>query len=310
MTAIQSPLLNKYNLKTVARNHDMHFTLNLSSGEYLDYHILARTAEESGWYGISTPDSLFATKATASDYPYADTDAIRAYIEASPFIEPMVAMTWLASATSKLHFYPAVMKVPVRQPLVLAKMYASLAVLSNNRVSIGAGLSPWREDFAYNGVDFDKRGKLMDECIAIIRGATSGEWFEHHGENYDFGPIKMSPVPSRPIPILIGGHAKAALNRAARSGDGWIAANSDPEALAVMIKQLNELRAQHGTADRDDFQIHVTMPPSDDLDGYRRLGELGITHIYTAPFANPHASIDVRLDDMKRFAEKVVQPLQ
>lgn len=288
----------------------MKFSLNLSAGEYPDYQALAKTAEDLGWYGMCTPDSLFATKATASDYPYANTDAIRAYIEASPFIEPMVAMTWLAALTTKLHFYTAVMKVPVRQPLVLAKMFASLAVLSNNRVSVGAGLSPWREDFAYNGVDFDKRGKLMDECIAIIRGATSGDWFEHHSENFEFGPIKMSPVPSKPIPILVGGHAKPAMSRAAKIGDGWIAANSDMETLVTMLGQLKELRAQHGTADRSDYQIHVTVPATEDLDSYRRLADLGVTHIYGTPFANPMADIQTRLDEMKRFAEKVIQPLQ
>src|SRR5690606_5726687 len=151
-----------------------------------------------------------------SDYPYADTAAIRQYIEASPFIDPMVAMSFLVAVTKKLRFYPGVLKVPVRQPLILAKQLSSLAAVSDNRISLGAGISPWREDFAFNGVDFDKRGKLMDECIAILRGAMSGDYFEFHSDNYDFGPMKMSPAPSRPVPILIGGHAKPALARAAR----------------------------------------------------------------------------------------------
>ena len=77
----------------------------------------------------------------------------------------------MAAVTKTLRFYPAVMKLPVRQPLVLAKALSSLAVISGNRVSLGAGLGPWREDFTYNGVAFEKRGKLMDECIEIIRGA-------------------------------------------------------------------------------------------------------------------------------------------
>src|SRR5271155_3402439 len=142
----------------------------LSRGEYRDFHAIARAAEASGWPSIPIPDSLFFPRATVSRYPYADTDNIRAYISATGFIEPFIAMTWMAAVTTTLRFYPAVMKVPVRQPLVLAKALSSLAVISNNRVSLGAGLSPWREDFAHNGMVFEKRGKLMDESIDIIRG--------------------------------------------------------------------------------------------------------------------------------------------
>ena len=63
-------------------------------------------------------------------------------------------MSWMAAVTSKIRFYPSVMKVPTRQPLVLAKALSSLAVLSGERILLGAGLSPWKEDFSYNGVEF------------------------------------------------------------------------------------------------------------------------------------------------------------
>ena len=132
----------------------MRFTLMLSRGEYRDFQAIAQAAEASGWSSITIPDSLFFPRATESDYPYADTNNIREYISATPFIEPFVAMAWMAAVTKTLRFYPAVMKVPVRQPLVIAKALSSLAVISGNRVSLGAGLGPWREDFGYNGIAF------------------------------------------------------------------------------------------------------------------------------------------------------------
>ena len=125
-------------------------------------------------------------------YPYADTEAIRGYIEHAEFIDPFVAMATMAAVTQRIHFYPGVLKVPVRQPLVLAKSLASIAAVSNGRVSLGAGLSPWKEDFTYNGVDFDKRGEIMDECIQILRAALTGEYFEHHGKHFDFGALRRS----------------------------------------------------------------------------------------------------------------------
>ena len=129
----------------------MRFTLMLSRGEHRQFQAIAKAAEESGWTSITMPDSLFFPRATESEYPYADTENIRAYISATPFIEPFIAMTWMAALTKTLRFYPAVMKVPVRQPLVLAKALSSLAVISDNRVSLGAGLGPWREDLLTMG---------------------------------------------------------------------------------------------------------------------------------------------------------------
>jgi alkanesulfonate monooxygenase SsuD/methylene tetrahydromethanopterin reductase-like flavin-dependent oxidoreductase (luciferase family) len=280
----------------------MRFTLMLSRGEHRDYQAIAQTAEAAGFASITIPDSLFFPRATESRYPYADTENIRGYIAATPFIEPLIAMTWMAAVTTTLRFYPAVMKVPVRQPLILAKALSSLAVISGNRVSLGAGLSPWREDFIYNGLVFEKRGKLMDECIEIIRGALRGGYFEFHSDNYDFGPLKMNPVPDRPVPILYGGHSQPALARAARLCDGWISANADTDTLKSLIGRLNDLRAQYGTAHRSDFEIHVMDVTASTLDDYRRLSDLGATDIVTG-FASEGPAM---LDDIRRFGEKVI----
>lgn len=286
----------------------MRFTLMLGIGGYQDYQAIAQAAEAYGWTSISMPDSIFFPQKTESDYPYADTEAVRQYIGASPFIEPIVAMTTMAAVTHKIRFYPGVMKVPVRQPLLLAKALSSLAVISNNRIALGAGLSPWKEDFTYNNTDFEKRGKLMDECIDILRGAMSGEYFEYHSENYDFGPMKMSPAPTRPVPILIGGHAKVALARAARIGDGWISANTDFPTLQTLIGQLHELRAQYGTSNRADYEIHAMDQTAAGIDDYRRLRDIGVTDSCAVPWNVYDASLDLqgKIDGLRRFGDEII----
>jgi probable F420-dependent oxidoreductase len=288
----------------------MRFTLQLGFARYPDFQKIAQVAEEAGFSSIGMPDSFFFPKHTESEYPYADTQVIRGYIEAMPFIEPIVSMSWMAAVTHKIRFYPSVMKVPTRQPLVLAKALSSLAVVSGERILLGAGLSPWKEDFAYNNVDFDKRGQLMDECIAIIRGAMSGQYFEYHSANYDFGPMKMFPVPSRPVPILVGGHSKPALKRAARLGDGWIAANTDFETLKSLLAQLAQLRREYGTDARGDFEIHgfdvAAQSPAD----YRRLGELGVTDACVAPWGfDPSTPLAAQLDGLRRFGDAVISKM-
>ena len=280
----------------------MRFTLMLSRGEHQQFQAIAQAAEASGWTSITIPDSLFFPRTTESNYPYADTNNIREYISATPFIEPFVAMTWMAAVTKTLRFYPAVMKVPVRQPLVLAKALSSLAVISGNRVSLGAGLGPWREDFAYNGVIFEKRGRLMDECIEIIRGALRGDYFEFHSENYDIGPMKVNPVPDKPVPILYGGHSKAALARAARLCDGWISANADTDTLKSLISELNAQRERYGTFGRPDFEIHVMDVTASNADDFRRLADLGATDIVAGFMSEGQETID----QVRRFGEKII----
>lgn len=286
----------------------MRFTLMLGLGGCEDYQELAQVAEQAGWTSISMPDSIFYPSITESEYPYLDTEAVRQALDGVPVIEPFIAMAQMAAVTKTLRFYPGVLKVPVRQPLLLAKSLSSIAVVSGNRVSLGAGLSPWKEDFTYNGVEFDKRGQLMDDCIAIIRGALSGNYFEFQSDNYQFGPMKMSPVPDRPVPILIGGHAKPALRRAARLGDGWISANSDYDTLKSLISLLTDLRKEYGTDTRDDFEIHVSDSFACSLDDYYRLAGLGVTDICVAPWNAYDANLDLqtKLDSVRRFGEDII----
>lgn len=284
----------------------MRFTLMLGLGGHEHYPVVAAAAERAGWNAISVPDSIFYPKISESDYPYADTGAVRSALEAAPVIDPLIAIASMAAVTDRIRFYPGVLKVPVRQPLVLAKALSSVAVLSNNRISLGAGLSPWKEDFSYNGVAFEKRGKLMDECLEIIRAAMTGDYFSYHSDNFEIGEVKLSPVPTRPVPILIGGHAKPALRRAARLANGWISANTDHETLRVLISQLDEFRQQYPQA--GEFEIHALDSNLRTVDDCKRLAELGVTDICVTPW-NPYQndlSLQDKLDAIERFAGEII----
>lgn len=286
----------------------MRFVLQLGFASFRNYTALAQAAEEAGFSQLAMPDSLFYPRATESDYPYAETEHIRGYIEQTDFIEPFIAMATMAAVTRRVGFYPAVLKLPVRQPLLVAKLLTSLAVVSDGRVSLGVGLSPWKEDFTYNGVDFDKRGAIMDECIEIVRGATTGEYFEYHGKHFDFGPLRIRPVPARPVPILVGGHSKPALRRAARLGDGWASANTDYETLKKLIGELNAQRAEYGTLGRADYEIHGIDFSARTRDDFRRMRDLGYTHAGLFPWESTVEPADqaAQVDAIRRFGDEVI----
>src|SRR6188472_4617124 len=207
------------------------------------YVPLAKVVEDAGYHAMTIADSLAYPFDSDSTYPYTP-DGNREFLDGKAFVEAFVLAGALCAVTTRLKFNFFVLKLPIRPPALVAKQAGSLAATFGNRRGLGVGSSPWLEDYELLGVPFARRGRRMDECIDIIRGLTSGEYFEFHGEFYDIPKTKMTPAPSQPIPILVGGHADAALRRAARL-DGWMHGGGDlgdPEALDLYIRRLKMLR--------------------------------------------------------------------
>jgi alkanesulfonate monooxygenase SsuD/methylene tetrahydromethanopterin reductase-like flavin-dependent oxidoreductase (luciferase family) len=202
------------------------------------------------------------------------------------------------------------LKLPVRNPVLVAKQATSVAVLTGNRLALGVGSSPWREDYQVLDVPWADRGRRLDEEIAIIRGLSGGGYFAYHGAIFDLPPVKIAPVPTEPVPILIGGHSDAALRRAARAGDGWMHGGGDPGDLPRLLARLAEFRRQEATTDRP-FEIHVISVDAYSVDGVRRLEEQGVTDVIVGfrwPYeAGPDLEpLAEKLAKLRRFADKVI----
>jgi alkanesulfonate monooxygenase SsuD/methylene tetrahydromethanopterin reductase-like flavin-dependent oxidoreductase (luciferase family) len=203
-----------------------------------------------------------------------------------------------------------VLKLPVRNPVLVAKQVTSTAVLTGNRLVLGVGTSPWREDYEVLGVPWEGRGQRMDEELAVIRGLSAGGYFSFYGEIFSIPNIKICPVPDKPVPILIGGHGDAALRRAARAGDGWLHGGGDLAELPGLLARLAEFRRQAGTADRP-FEVHVISTDGYSVDGVRRLEDQGVTDVIvgfrwpyqTGPDTEPLAD---KIANLRRFSDTVI----
>jgi probable F420-dependent oxidoreductase len=283
----------------------MRYTFETAIGDWRDWTEMACACEEAGFASFALPDSTSFHLSTTSTYPYSDTAMIRKYIEATPFIEPMVGLTWIAANTKNIRLYPNVIKIPIRPPVVLAKLVSSLAVISDNRFMLGAGIGVWEEDFKNTGVSWAKRGELLDECLEIIAGLMTGEFYEYHSENYDISPIKLNPVPTKPVPVIIGGESKPAMRRAARIGDAWLSANSNFVALKQMIVEIKRLREEYGTS-RKPFEYHVCDQNARTADDYRRLEDIGATDHYGTPYVEPTMTLQQKLDVIRRFGDEII----
>jgi probable F420-dependent oxidoreductase len=273
------------------------------------YGPLARAAEEAGYDSMVIPDSICYPRDAVSRYPF-NPDGTREFLEDKPFLEPFSLIPALGAVTGRLRFVTFVVKLPVRNPVLVAKQVTSVAVLTGGRLVLGVGTSPWREDYEVLGVPWARRGQRMDEALAIVRGLAAGGYFEFHGELLDLPPVKISPVPAAPVPVLIGGHGEAALRRAARAGDGWLHGGGDPADLPGLLARLAELRRQEGTAGRP-FEVHVISADAYTPDGVRRLEEQGVTDLIvgfrwpyeTGPDTEP---LTAKLDHLRRYAETVM----
>ena len=273
------------------------------------YAPLARAAEEAGYDSMVVPDSICYPERAGSRYPF-NPDGTREFLEDKPFLEPFSLIPALGAVTGRLRFVTFVLKLPVRSPVLVAKQATSTAVLTGNRLVLGVGTSPWREDYEVLGVPWERRGRRMDEALAIVRGLSAGGYFEYHGEIFDLAPVKIAPVPSEPIPILIGGHADAALRRAARVGDGWLHGGGGPGQLPGLLARLAEFRRHEGTAGRP-FEVHVISVDAYSADGVRRLEEQGVTDVIvgfrwpyeTGPDVEP---LPEKLAKLRQFADTVI----
>ena len=287
----------------------MRFSYAESMTDPSYYVPLAEAAEDAGYDSFVLPDSICYPRDSDTTYPF-NPDGTREFLDDKPFLEPFALACALGVRTSTIRFVTFVVKLPIRHPVLVAKQASTAAVMTDNRFLLGVGTSPWPEDYAILGVPWERRGKRMDEELDVIRGLTTGGYFEYHGEIFDIPAVKMTPVPTAPIPILVGGHGEAALRRAARVGDGWMHGGGDPALLPGLLARLAELRAEAGRQD-DDFAVYVISMDAYDIDGVRRLGDQGVTDVvvgfrwpYTVgPDTEP---LQGKVDNLRRFADTVI----
>jgi probable F420-dependent oxidoreductase len=233
----------------------------------------ATQAEELGFSDVWVSDHL-AVPRTAK-YPPS------AYI-----VEPLITLTWAAAATRSVGLGTTVLVLPLRPPVLLAKMLAALDLMSEGRVILG-GASGWlKEEFDALGVSFESRGARTDETIDIMRRCWNDDPIDVSAPASGVKMVDMraKPQPNRPIPIWIGGHSEPAYRRAVRLGDGWHGAFQSPEATAAMTARLRRDRPETSFTLSMRTRWDALEDSADEilreLDAYR---EAGIQHVVAEP---------------------------
>jgi len=271
---------------------------------------LARAAEASGFEAALLSDHLIYPANLRTPYPYTP-DGRPPWEPSTPWPDPFVTIAFLAAVTDRLRFITSVFILPLRHPVFAAKTAATTAIMSGNRLVLGIGAGWMKEEFELVGESFQSRGRRMEEALHVMRSLWTGEPVAHNGAFYRFPALQMSPAPDVPIPVWGGGGSEVALRRAATLCDGWL---SPIQRFSEIPGVLAKLRQQRADSSRQTtpFSVCAALADAFTLDAYRRLGDLGVTHLITVPwlFYGKGESLQEKCDGLRRFGDDVIRRME
>lgn len=261
---------------------------------------VALRAEELGFESVWLPEHLVFPVDIASRYPYSP-DGGAPINPATPLLDPFILLAQVAALTSRIRIGTNIYILPLRHPIVTARMAMTLDLVSGGRLSLGVGAGWLAEEFAAVDIDFASRGARTRECVRAIRALWTEEEIEFRGRFFSFGPVRFEPKPvQKPHPpILVGGETPAALRRAAALGDGWYGVRHTPESAAA---QVATLRAELAAAGRADVPFEITVSvgygnlEAADLERY---AAAGVDRVVVLPWTRDREA-EPRLEELAR----------
>lgn len=243
-------------------------------------------------------------------------------------LDPFVALTAAATATTTLRLHTNILVLPYRNPFLTAKAVASLDVVSGGRVIVGVAAGYLEGEYAALGADFESRNASTDEALVAMKQAWRGESVKLDGRDFQVTGNTMLPTPLQEPhpPIWVGGNSRMAIRRAAKHGQGWspfpiagkfagrtrTAAIETVDDLAVGIRRLNEYAREAGRSDRIDvnfvpFGRGMNSPDPIDYDAFRaQVAELEAIGVTWLSLGVPGRSRAEYLDEIARFGEEVI----
>ncbi len=215
---------------------------------------VAVTAEDCGFRSLWVGDHLLGMRNVASKYPYSASGRFPIGPEGRWF-EAITTLAFLAGKTSRVLLGSSVLILPYRNPLVVAKELATVALLSEGRLVVGVGSGWMKEEFDALGMNFEHRGARTDETIRAMRTLWRDADPRFVGEHVSFSGLAMNPKPPA-IPILVGGQSKRAWRRVAQLGEGWLGVGLEPAETRAAIREISSACAQEA---RDPSSVAIYL---------------------------------------------------
>ncbi len=240
---------------------------------------VASAADGSGFATLWAGEHVVMVDRSTSRYPYSDDGRIAVAAQAD-WLDPMIALSFAAAASSRIGIATGVLLLPEHNPVVVAKQAASLDRLSGGRLTLGVGVGWSAEEFAALGVPFERRGARTAEYVAAMRTLWRDDVASFDGAFARFDAIRVNPKPARDgrIPVVVGGNSDPALRRVAEWGDGWYGFNLD--GVAAVRERIATLHRLCVASGRDRAQLRLSVALRDPQVGdVAALAESGVDEL-------------------------------
>ena len=275
-----------------------------------------QTAEQAGFDGVGF-----------TDHPAPTENWLRS--GGHDALDPFVALSFCAALTERIRLIPNIVVLPYRHPLIVAKMVATLNMLSDGRFTLAVATGYLRGEYKALGIDFEQRNDLFDQAVEVLRGIWSEDGFSYDGIGIAANRLAANPKPIPQPPIWIGGNSQQSRRRVARIGDGWAPfpapalmsqTTKTPtlETIDDLARMLDELWRFVDEAGRDRAEIDVafgtpdgggpgtaSFNPEAHREGLDELRKLGVTW---ASVGVPGESLTRALDALAEYGETVIAP--
>ena len=217
----------------------------------------AKAVEDLGFESVWVGDHIVLPSEETDQYPYTPDGRFVTRPD-EPQLDAFIVLSYIASATTTIDIGTTVAIVPYRNPILQAKMFATLDVLTGGRAICGVGVGWLEKEFDVLGASYPDRGPVTDEYLQIFRTLWTEQEPEFHGEHYDFDGIYFAPKPVRGghIPIWVGGHTRRAVRRTVNFGDAWHPTRQTPE---FVTRHLPYLREYSDSVGRDTSEITMSL---------------------------------------------------
>src|SRR5262245_28901108 len=265
---------------------------------------VAVRAEQLGFESVWVAEHLVFPTQIRSRYPYA-AEGVPPINPATPLLDPLLVLMQVAARTERIRLGTNVYILPLRHPLIVARMAMTLDLLSGGRFTFGIGLGWLEEEFEAAAIDFSSRGGRTREYVRALRALWTDSEPSFAGRYVSFGPVKFEPKPMQKPhpPIVFGGESAAALRRAAALGDGWYGVGHTPATAGEQVGCLRTLLAEAGR-DAAPFEITVSHGGGElTADDVARYADAGVHRVVSLPWRRGRDADE----GLQRLAERVLR---
>jgi probable F420-dependent oxidoreductase len=284
----------------------------ITSGDFLREYVA--TLDACGVESVWTVEHVIVADEYEPLYPYSADGRMPTRSGVVPMPDPLELLAFFAAASTRLRLGTAVVVAPLHSPAVLAKRASTIDTISGGRLMLGLGIGWQKEEYAAVGVPYRDRGRRLEECMLAMRALWADRPATYQGRYVSFDRVHSVPGPAAAaIPIVLGGHSDAAVERTGRLADGWLPFTISPDDYAAQVEVIRKVTVEAGRPP-DAVELSAwpgSADPSADLDlrWARQYVDAGATRLLMRPNIDRPDQLPQLRQQLERYRREIIDRL-